>query len=125
VHCSPPSAADLHAAGHALAVNREHGDALRKRLAGNVALFRGRLREAGVPVRGGGLPTQTLEIRASHARGVHERLAQRGIRAVLRQDRHCGAPLVSLIVTAAHEPEAIEQVVQTLLAILPRGIRTG
>ena len=125
VHCSPPSAADLHAAGHALAINRKQGDALRRRLADNVALFRGRMRETGMPARGGGLPMQTLEILASHARGVHEQLARGGIRAVLRQDRHSGGPLVSLIVTAAHEPEAIEQVVQTLLAILPRGIRTG
>src|SRR5262249_45152342 len=53
VHSSPPSIAVIHAAEHALAVNRERGDRLRLRLAQGVRHFRKRLAAAGFSATGG------------------------------------------------------------------------
>ncbi len=53
VHCSPPSAAHLAAAAHALALNRREGDQRRHRLALGVQRFRRRLHAAGLAVSGG------------------------------------------------------------------------
>jgi 8-amino-7-oxononanoate synthase len=48
VYTSPPSTALIRAAERALAENRSRGEDLRRRLAGNVAYFRGLLRRFGL-----------------------------------------------------------------------------
>ncbi len=60
VHASPPSAAVLAAARRALALNAQHGDALRARLADRVAQWRGGMAAAGIACRGGSFPVQRL-----------------------------------------------------------------
>ncbi|MBS1214534.1 MAG: aminotransferase class, partial [Proteobacteria bacterium] len=60
-HCSPPSIAVIHAAEHALAINRRFGDELRLRLAARVRRFRAALARIGVAAEGGLFPVQTLQ----------------------------------------------------------------
>ena len=64
VHCSPPSAAVIHAADHALKVNEAIGDDLRGRLAKLVGRFRTRLHDAGINPVGGTFPVQRVAVPA-------------------------------------------------------------
>lgn len=82
VHASPPSAAVLAAGRRALALNAQHGDTLRARLADRVAQWRAGMAAAGIACRGGSFPVQRLPGRAHlqqalHAAGV-QALAQAG-----------------------------------------------
>ena len=114
VHCSPPSLAVLHAAAHALAVNRTHGDRLRHDLAQLVRRFRAGLHGLGLAAGGGLFPLQTLRPAGVTAAALHERLLRLGIRTILI--RHChdiGARLAFLI-TARHRPADIDRAVKAL-----------
>lgn len=116
VHCSPPSLAVIHAAEHALNINREHGDALRLRLVRLVSRFRNRLKKAGFSATGGLFPVQTLApIPEIDARTLHQRLLQLGIRTVLRQGVNKNSPCVSFLITARHTPCDIDRAVNTLV----------
>lgn len=116
VHCSPPSAAAIHAAEQALKLNVERGDPLRAQLAQRVHQFRRRLAEVGFAVDGGLFPVQTLKP-ASHldARRLHERLFNLGVRTVLRRSHKGGEPRLSFIITARHRPDEIERAVNVLV----------
>ncbi|TSC31344.1 aminotransferase class I/II-fold pyridoxal phosphate-dependent enzyme [Corallococcus sp. Z5C101001] len=116
MHCSPPSVADLHAAEHAVAINRRKGDALREALALRVAHFRGRLRRSGLSSVGGRFPVQRIQLpRGVNPRAVHERLHRRGIRTVLQRSR-CGPEVsVSFILTARHGAEELTHAVEALV----------
>ena len=117
VHCSPPSAAALHAAAHALAVNRAQGDRLRARLAAVVSLFRDQLSEAGFPVTGGGFPVQTLDtVHGDTAMRLHGALRRRGVLTVLRQDRGRPSPRITCLLTAQHGPDDVTAIAQALSA---------
>lgn len=118
VHCSPPSAADIHAAEHALKLNAAHGDALRFQLAQRVQQFRLQSGEAGFPADGGLFPMQTLRLPAHvDLNQVHQDLLQLGIRTLLR--RGCdGNPALSLIITARHSLSEIENVVQAISKVI-------
>lgn len=103
VHCSPPSVAALHAAAHALAVNRAHGDTLRTRLVALVSLFRRELSRAGFPVVGGRFPVQTLAtVRGDAAVRLHGALRRQGIVTVLRRDTEGLGPRLTCLLTARH-----------------------
>jgi 8-amino-7-oxononanoate synthase len=103
VHCSPPSNAHLSAAAHALTCNETQGDELRGHLAGLVTRFRGLLEAQGIPVMPGLFPVQTIPPQPSlDLRGVHRRLAELGIRAVLHRPRCEPGLALSFIFTAVH-----------------------
>jgi 8-amino-7-oxononanoate synthase len=115
VHCSPPSTAALHAAEHALAINRNHGDALRLRLAQLVRRFHNRLTDAGFPVTGGLFPVQTLApVPGLDAATLHERLLRGGVRTVLRCGAHSTGPCVSFLITTCHRSNDIDRAVDAL-----------
>jgi 8-amino-7-oxononanoate synthase len=121
VHCSPPSVALLHTAEHALAINQEHGDALRLRLAQLVRCFRELLRKAGFAAAGEVFPVQTLKpIPGLQAARLHECLLRRGIRTVLHGSRSGHDASISFLLTARHDPRDLNQAVNAL-----GQIRTG
>lgn len=114
-HCSPPSVAALHAAGHALRLNRRHGDELRLALTRLVWRFRCRLAGLGLAVSGGLFPVQTLAaVPGLPARALHERLIDRGIRSVLYRPHGARGPRVGFILTARHAPADVDAAADAL-----------
>jgi 8-amino-7-oxononanoate synthase len=115
MHCSPPAAAVIRAAEHALRVNRRNGDRLRLRLAGLVTRFRRRAAKAGFRFTGGLFPVQTLALASqAHTLRLHERLLQHGVRTVLRRASDGGGLRISFVITARHTPEAIDRAITAL-----------
>ncbi len=115
VHCSPPSAAMVRAAEHALIVNDTHGDLLRAHLAQRVRYFRTRLDELALSAEGGLFPVQTLRLKAAHAAiEGHEWLRACGIETVLHRDRNGSGPRLSFIFTARHRRSEIDRAVDGL-----------
>lgn len=108
VHCSQPSAAVVHAAGHALRQNAAVGDMLRLRLTRLVSLFRRLLNETGFTTIGGMFPFQTLSLHPGiDVPRLHWSLAARGVATVLHARRGNGAPRISFIITARHSQSDI------------------
>jgi 8-amino-7-oxononanoate synthase len=109
IHCSPPSAAVIRAAEHALAVNRRDGDLRRLRLARLVQRFRAGLGRAGIETSGGVFPVQTLHtIQGREALLLHDRLAARGVHPVLHRARRTAPACVSFLITAAHSEDQVD-----------------
>jgi 8-amino-7-oxononanoate synthase len=118
-HTSPPSAADLHAAEHALAANRRLGERLRRRLAGLVARLRRRLAELGITASGGLFPVQHLPAMPSAAAArLAGALADRGVLAVPQRHRCRPGATVTLLVTARHTPGDIDRAAAVVAAAL-------
>jgi 8-amino-7-oxononanoate synthase len=116
VHSSPPSIAVIHAAEHALAVNRARGEALRQRLVQSIRRFRHRLTAAGFAAVGGLFPVQTLiPIPKLDTSLLHERLLQLGVRTVLRRSHNDHGPCLSFLITARHTPQDIDGAVEMLV----------
>jgi 8-amino-7-oxononanoate synthase len=114
VHCSPPSQAALRAAEHAFAVNRTHGDRLRRHLAQLVRRFRAGLRALGLAADGGLFPVQTLKPAGVAAETLYSRLLHLGIRTiVIRRCREIGTH-VAFLITALHRPSDIDQAVEAI-----------
>jgi 8-amino-7-oxononanoate synthase len=114
VHCSPPSLANLHAAEHALAVNRSDGERLRRTLAQLVLRFRAGLRAIGLAADGGLFPVQTLRSTGIAADVLYERLLRLGIRSVLiRRGREIGTR-VAFLITALHRSSDIDLAVEAI-----------
>jgi 8-amino-7-oxononanoate synthase len=115
VHSSPPSLATLHAAEHALEINRCHGDRGRHYLSKLVERFRMKLQRIGLRTQGGLFPVQTLEpVEGLAAEALHACLLRRGIRAVLVR---CCSGLharVAFLITALHQPAEIDRVIDAL-----------
>ena len=112
VHCSPPSIAVIHAAEHALAVNDDDGDPLRRRLAQLVRRFRERLRQTGMSASGGWFPVQTLKpILGNDTGRLHERLLRLGIRTVMHRAAEGQVQRLSFLITALHMRSEIDQCV--------------
>jgi len=119
VHCSPPSAAVVHAAQHALAVNRSFGDRLRLRLAQLVRYFRQKLKRIGFLATGGLFPVQTLEPEDRlDAKTLYDRLLQCGIRTVLHRGRNGHRPRISFLITALHRQSDIDRAVDALARVV-------
>jgi 8-amino-7-oxononanoate synthase len=122
VHNSPPSLATLHAAEHALAMNRRYGDRWRLYLSQLVERFCAKLRRIGLSAQGGLFPVQTLDpIDGMPAEILHSRLLRRGIRTVVvRYCRGLGTRLAFLF-TALHRPAEIDQVIDALEGVIVSG----
>lgn len=119
VYCSPPSAADLHAAEHALRLNAQQGDSLRRHLAQRVRYFQQRLADQGLAATGGLFPVQTLQLdERQEPQQVYGQLLQAGLRTILRQSGVDGRPRISLIITARHTPPQLAQAAATLAQVL-------
>jgi 8-amino-7-oxononanoate synthase len=112
VHCSPPSAAAVAAAAHAMRLNQHWGARLRQRLAARVRQFQSLLAEFGITAQGGLFPVQTLRISAAET--VHRQLKKEGIWTVLHHARRNVPARLSFLLTAAHEPWEIEQAAHSL-----------
>lgn len=115
-HCSPPSIVVLRAAERALACNHREGDARRQKLLGLVRRFRSGLSAIGIAASGGLFPIQS--IRTAHgtpATVLHERLAKRGVHAVLHGGRQ-GQPRISFLLTSRHTPADIDTGVRSIAA---------
>jgi 8-amino-7-oxononanoate synthase len=124
VHCSPPAVPTLHAAGRALAINRQCGNALRQRLAANVFRFRARLAAAGFDAVGGAFPVQTLRLRSDVDAGrIHDDLQRAAVRSVLRRGGRTGGPLLTFIVTARHSTSDLDQAVDRLSSVVKPAAR--
>jgi 8-amino-7-oxononanoate synthase len=110
IYTSPPSAAIVRATERALAENRARGEALRRRLAGNVAAFRAGLRRRGLGATGGPFPVQPIGgFVGVAARALHARIHELGVRAVLARSACSAGSRVVFVITAAHERVAVER----------------
>ncbi len=126
VHCSPPSAAVIHAAVRALAINRGRGEALRLRLAERVRRFRSGLSRLGLAAQGGLFPVQTLEeLPGLHPLRAHRLLLDRGIRGVPVRRRDVGGAGLAFLITARHGPDDIDRCLSALADILGGRARRG
>lgn len=115
VHCSPPSAAVIAAAGHALTVNRLYGDALRRQLAQRVKYFRQRLRELNMIATDEIFPVQQLKLPETiDAAALHESLAAKKVQTVLHRNGNEAAARISFIITARHTQDDIDRAVNSL-----------
>lgn len=112
VHCSPPSIADIHAAEHALKINRLKGDTLRKKIARNVSQFRYRLRDAGMDNQGGIFPVQAIPVSRKNAEHIHKCLRQHGVATVLQLSSANQKPCISFVITARHEADEIDKAIK-------------
>lgn len=117
VHCSPASIADIHAAEHALNVNRLKGDLLRKKLARNVAQFQRRLRDAEIIHQGGAFPVQALPVPEQTAEQIHKRLRQHGIATLLQLSCGNRTPLISFVITARHGNAQLDKAANILIKV--------
>jgi len=115
MHCSPPSAALIGAASHALAINRHYGEALRRRLAQRVAHFRVRLRDLNLIATGGLFPVQSLRLSERiDAGALHEALFARGLQTVLHPGRNGAGMRISFIITTRHTMGDIDRALASL-----------
>ena len=115
VYTSPPSTAVLRAAERALGDSRLGGEALRRRLAENVARFRDGLWRHGLATTGGPFPVQSIAgFAGAAARAVHARLHGLGVRAVLTRGACLAGPRVVFVITATHDARAIERAARAL-----------
>lgn len=115
VHCSPPSVAVLHAARHALQLNRDEGEQLRQRLLKGVGNFRQRLKGIGLTTTGGPFPVQTItEIAGEAAIALYEQLYSQGVKPVLHRQSGTTSPRLSWLLTARHHIGDIRRAVHIL-----------
>lgn len=121
VHCSPPSAAVLSAATHALAVNATRGDALRDRLLASIERFRRGVIAHRLTVEGDVFPVQSLVPTAGRsAIALHQRLLGQGLRTIVSRDRHHGSARVSLVITVRHRDAEIDRAIAAIAAVATR-----
>ncbi len=115
VHCSPPSAAAVHAAEHALAVNSEYGEILRQRLLTRVRHFRKQMAASGCFTEGGLFPVQTLSSPGCTDAGkIYGQLMRHGVKTVLRISHRRHGPLICFVITALHGFDDIDRTVKIL-----------
>lgn len=116
-HCSPASMASIAAAEQALMINREHGEALRQKLAQQVIRLRGGLQQRGFAAQPGLFPVQTLQPQSKlDVMDLHSRLLRLRVRTVLHRARKRRGIRLSFLLTAVHKPHDID----TALAALSR-----
>jgi 8-amino-7-oxononanoate synthase len=125
LHCSPPSAAVIAAAAHALEINRRCGDRLRLGLARRVAYFRRGLRALNLVAIDGLFPVQPLRLPEQYpARSIYEALLQCGVQVVLYRERDSARERVSFVISTRHSWDEIEYA-QAYLTALISGQKKG
>jgi 8-amino-7-oxononanoate synthase len=129
VHASPPSQAVIHAARHALALNRRFGDGLRLRLWRRVQQFRQQIAQHRLHTMGGDFPVQSLvPVKGVDTEELHACLLERRVRTVLHLDGRAAGARLSFIFTAAQSAGCIDRAVtalaQTVRALRCRGAPT-
>lgn len=118
VHCSPPSAAAVLAAEHALAVNAALGNVLRRKLAQLVSLLKQQLSGIGMATTSGLFPVQTMKpLSSNRSQSLHNSLQHLGVHTVL--SRHCRerVPCISFLLTLRHTIKDILNAGKMLTAI--------
>jgi 8-amino-7-oxononanoate synthase len=121
VHCSPPSNAVIHAARHALALNRRVGDRLRKHLSRLVCHLRKLMATAGFLMKGGICPVQTFPAQSTYdAVRLYEQLLRQGVKAVLHRGTTRKRALISFLINAVHNLGDIDYLVNALIALTKR-----
>jgi 8-amino-7-oxononanoate synthase len=121
VHSSPPSAASIAAALHALEMNGHWGDSLRRRLATRIARFRRAVPD--LVATGSLFPVQPLKFPAHvDARALHATLAGQGVRSILHRDPGDGRPRISFVFSAHHGIEEIDQAARILLSAVANNL---
>lgn len=101
VHCSPPSAAALAAAGRALALNRSMGGTLRAALRQRIRWLRGCLAAHGLSSRGGDFPVRRIALPPGcPGTHIHAALAGAGVDVLLQRER--GASMLTMMLRADH-----------------------
>ena len=122
MHCSPPSAAVIAAASHALEINRRYGDILRLRLAKRVGDFRRGLKRMNLAAVEGLFPVQPLRLpRRLQARGVYEALLQSGVRPVLQAGSGSVVERISFVISTRHTGSEIGYALASLEAVTADG----
>jgi 8-amino-7-oxononanoate synthase len=125
VHCSPPSAAVIAAAAHAIETNRRWGEVLRRRLALRVARFRRGLCELGLVESEGLFPVQPLRLPGGvDARAVYKALLDRGVETVLHRGSEGNSARISFVLTARHSLSEIDHAVVCLAEMVGRRLRS-
>jgi 8-amino-7-oxononanoate synthase len=119
LHCSPPSAAEIHAAQRALTMNERHGERLRAQLAKRVRYFRGQLSAAGLSADGGLFPVQTIKpMPGLNLQDAYRRLCKLGVRTILRAGNNGRDARISFVLTVRHRADEIERAVSALAKAL-------
>lgn len=114
-HCSPPSAAVIAAARHALCENRCRGDAMRAGLADNAIRFRNGLECRDLCRSRTLFPVTSPRLPEELAAKVHSSLLRRGIKTVLQGSAGVGTR-ISFVLTALHTSAQIDEAVDQLEA---------
>jgi 8-amino-7-oxononanoate synthase len=121
VHASPPSVAVIQAARHALALNRQCGDALRLRLSQRVWQFRRGLRQLHLRTTGGEFPVQTLApVNGLDAAALHAGLLDHRVRTVLHREANGTGARISFLLTASQSAVCVDRAIDALV----RAVRT-
>lgn len=112
LHCSPPSVAAVHAADHALRLNRHHGDRLRRKLLDLVVRLRRRLGAIGLTPAGSfPFPVQSFCAgRRPLLRRVLSWLSSCGVQALITKGCEAVGESVTFLLTARHDPIDIDVV---------------
>jgi 8-amino-7-oxononanoate synthase len=119
VHCSPPSAADVSAAEHALAVNTMRGDMLRRKLGRLVHLFKRRLTDVPVSASRGLFPVQSLKtLYSGSVAGLYRSLRNQGVYTVLHRRCIDRTPHIGFLITVRHSEAEISRAGETVAEIL-------
>jgi 8-amino-7-oxononanoate synthase len=120
MHCSPPSLPAIRAAQHALAVNREHGDALRLGLASLVTRFRRRAAGAGFRSGENHFPVQTISLAGDTTLvKLHQRLLRNGVRTVLHRGHDGRTIRLSFLLSVRHTAAEIDLATTLLAEVRP------
>jgi 8-amino-7-oxononanoate synthase len=124
VHCSPPSAAALHAAANALAWNRVGGDTHRLRLSSLVRRFRDPLLNAGLTVSRGLFPAQVFAPPPGFdPDALHARLASAGFQSVLQRGCRGRDVRIGVLISLSHESRDVDRFAAAILRAT--GLRQG
>lgn len=117
VHCSPPSAAVVVAAAHALQLNRRSGHVLRRRLQERIRQLRTLLAARGVACAGGGFPVQRIALaRGCDGAALHAQLSCAGIEVLLQGTR--ARPVLTLLLRADHGAEEVAHAARTIAQLM-------
>ena len=116
VHCSPPSAAEVGAAFHALKENRRVGDAVRCGLGQRVTYFRRGLKSLGILASRTLFPVQPLRLpHDMNVRAFYEELLEGGIQSILHRNPDNGDVQCSFVLTARHRLIDIDNALESLI----------